>query len=316
MQTIVLGDPQPASTPDTFKIDLPPAIGRGGIDIRSFASGLRLIVVDLQPHQPTAFFSAQRERSVGFGFCLNGRFDCRVTCCRTPFTVEAGESGFLCFPESIERVEKIRTPSILRVYLIIDDDFLPILSKGEEDLFSPVLNRVEQKHHTRVIDTITPLMQAVLHQILHCPYSGMTGQLFLESKAMELLAHKIEQLHPNGRSSNGALKSSDQECVHHAAEVLVNNLENPPDMNLLARSVGLSRSKLHRCFRLVYGLSPFEYLRNKRLQTAMQLLQGGEVNVTEAALSVGYANLSYFAKAFKNTFGLAPGELLKRSWSQ
>ena len=134
---------------------------------------------------------------------------------------------------------------------------------------------------------------------------------------MELLAHKIEQLHPNGRSSNGALKSSDQECVHHAAEVMVNNLENPPRYE----SAGTVRraepgANCHRCFRLVYGLSPFEYLRNKRLQTAMQLLQGGEVNVTEAALSVGYANLSYFAKAFKNTFGLAPGELLKRSWSQ
>ena len=179
MQTIVLGDPQPASTPDTFKIDLPPAIGRGGIDIRSFASGLRLIVVDLQPHQPTAFFSAQRERSVGFGFWLNGRFDCRVTCCRTPFTVEAGESGFLCFPESIERVEKIRTPSILRVYLIIDDDFpAHFKQRGGGSVFLPSSTVWNKNNHTRVIDTITPLMQAVLHQILHCPYSGMTEAAF------------------------------------------------------------------------------------------------------------------------------------------
>jgi AraC-like DNA-binding protein len=101
--------------------------------------------------------------------------------------------------------------------------------------------------------------------------------------------------------------------VHHAADVLVANLENPPDMTLLARSVGLSRSKLHRCFRQAYGVSPFEYLRNHRLQTAMLLLQGGEVNVTEAALTVGYTNLSYFAKAFKAMFGVAPGGLLQYS---
>ncbi len=79
----------------------------------------------------------------------------------------------------------------------------------------------------------------------------------------------------------------------------MNNLDNPPDTMELARSVGLSRAKLHRCFRRVHGVSPFEYLRNHRLRTAMMLLQSGKINVTEAALSVGYANLSYFSKAFK-----------------
>jgi AraC-like DNA-binding protein len=45
----------------------------------------------------------------------------------------------------------------------------------------------------------------------------------------------------------------------------------------------------------------------------MTLLQSGKINVTEAALSVGYANLSYFSKAFKAMFGVLPGELLRHS---
>ena len=43
----------------------------------------------------------------------------------------------------------------------------------------------------------------------------------------------------------------------------------------------------------------------------MHLLQAGEINVTEAALRVGYANLSHFAKAFKSMFGVSPKELLQ-----
>lgn len=78
----------------------------------------------------------------------------------------------------------------------------------------------------------------------------------------------------------------------------------------LSRTVRLSRSKLQRCFLRVYGVAPFEYLRNHRLQTTRRLLQRGESNVTEAALRVGYANLSYFAKAFKTMFGVTLGELL------
>jgi AraC-like DNA-binding protein len=81
----------------------------------------------------------------------------------------------------------------------------------------------------------------------------------------------------------------------------------------LVRLTGLNRDKLHRCFRAVFGLSPFEYLRKQRLQKAMLLLQDGELNVTEAAAMVGYNNLSYFAKAFKSMFGIAPGELRKAS---
>lgn len=47
-------------------------------------------------------------------------------------------------------------------------------------------------------------------------------------------------------------------------------------------------------------------------QTASLLLQEGDINVTQAALSVGYTNLSNFANAFKARFGMTPGEFLQR----
>jgi hypothetical protein len=52
---------------------------------------------------------------------------------------------------------------------------------------------------------------------------------------MELLAHKMEQINPGGRSNSAPIKPSDAERVRHAAQLLVNNLENPPDIMTLAR---------------------------------------------------------------------------------
>ncbi len=156
---------------------------------------------------------------------------------------------------------------------------------------------------------MTPVIKAILHQMLHCPYHGMTRRIFLEGKAMELLAYKLEQIYPEDRFKSVSIKASDAERVYHAAHLLARDLENPPDIMTIARSAGLSRAKLYRCFRQIMGVSPSEFLRNQRLQTAMQLLQDGELNVTEAALMVGYTNLSYFAKAFKLMYGIAPGEL-------
>ena len=183
------------------------------------------------------------------------------------------------------------------------------LAHGDEDRFDTVLKCLEKKRPSRIGNTITPVMKAVLYQIFHCPYHGATRQIFLEGKAMELLAHKLEQLGPGRGSGRASMKSPDDERVRHAAHMLVHDLENPPDIMTLANSAGINRNKLHRGFRRMFGLSPFEFLRNQRLQTAMLLLQDGQVNVTEASLMVGYTNLSYFAKAFKSMFGISPSEL-------
>lgn len=204
---------------------------------------------------------------------------------------------------------------MLRVYLMIHGDGLFKLLKGSEDRFSPVLKSLEVKSHSRFCNVITPVMKVVLYHIIHCPYTGMTRQLFLEGKAMELLAHKLEQLCPGRGRHHCAMKSSDVERIHHAAHLLVRDLNNPPDIMALTSLVGMNRDKLHQCFRKVFGLSPFEFLRDQRMKTAMLLLQDGDLNVTQAAMMVGYTNISHFARAFKSKFGITPGQLRKSTMS-
>lgn len=313
MKTIQLGSPIPTSIPNKFKVDLPTDRGQGGFSLDCFASGLKLCVMKTAFTEPHYIQSISNQPTVGFGFCLNGQLEGQVGCLDGPFSINAGDSGFFAFPKQVEMNEKISKGEVLRVHLLLDGDSLAMLANGEEGRFLPALKSLDHHHACRMGDTTTPLMKAVLQQLLCCPYCGATRRLFIESKAMELLVHKLEQLRPCRcvHSSADVIKAADKERVHHVAHILMSDLENPPDINTLARSVGLSRSKLHRCFQTVYGVSPFDYLRHHRLQTAMLLLQNGEVNVTEAALTVGYTNLSYFAKAFKETFGITPGQLLK-----
>jgi AraC-like DNA-binding protein len=196
---------------------------------------------------------------------------------------------------------------------MLEGELLSSFAQGDEDYFLPVFKSLDKNQFSRMVHHTTPLMRAILHQIIHCPYGGVARRFYLEGKAMELLSCKLEQLNPSNIHRNSKLKSADYERILHAAEILAGNLENPPNTRMLASSVGLSHSKLHRCFRQVYGVSPFEYLRDHRLQTAMLHLQNGKSSVTEVALRVGYSNLSYFSKAFKATFGVAPGELLHNS---
>ncbi|MEL6863472.1 MAG: ATP-binding protein [Bacteroidota bacterium] len=78
-----------------------------------------------------------------------------------------------------------------------------------------------------------------------------------------------------------------------------------------SKAMHLSRSQLHRKLKAMTGLSPSAYLRQVRLERARQLLQKDIGNVSEVAFQVGFANIPYFHKCFKEQFGMTPGEILR-----
>lgn len=78
-----------------------------------------------------------------------------------------------------------------------------------------------------------------------------------------------------------------------------------------ANGIAMSERQLQRKLKAIMNYSPREYLRNFRLRKAMKLLQSGS-SVADAAYSVGFTSLSYFAKCFKARYGLTPSQVFDR----
>lgn len=76
----------------------------------------------------------------------------------------------------------------------------------------------------------------------------------------------------------------------------------------LSRKMGVSRVQLHRKLTALTGYSPGDLLREFRLQRAADLLRQKAGNVSEIAFQVGFENLSYFTKVFKQKFQVTPSE--------
>jgi AraC-like DNA-binding protein len=74
----------------------------------------------------------------------------------------------------------------------------------------------------------------------------------------------------------------------------------------LARIVGINDCKLKAGFRQVFGTTVFGYLHDCRMERSRQLLEAGEMSVTEAARAVGFVSRGHFAAAFKRRFGVNP----------
>ena len=79
----------------------------------------------------------------------------------------------------------------------------------------------------------------------------------------------------------------------------------------LAYDMAMSRTNFFRKFKALTGGTPNDYLKNYRLTRAAELIRGG-ARINETAEKVGFTSSSYFAKCFKQRFGVLPKDLRRR----
>lgn len=74
----------------------------------------------------------------------------------------------------------------------------------------------------------------------------------------------------------------------------------------LAAAMGMSHSTLYRKVKSYTGESINSFIRSIRLKQAAQLLVDSDLNVSQIAYRVGFADVNYFGKCFKQQFGMSP----------
>lgn len=79
------------------------------------------------------------------------------------------------------------------------------------------------------------------------------------------------------------------------------------DARAIARGYGISAATLNTWFSNLYGMTVAAYVRRERMMRAASLLERG-ARVADVAISVGYANPSKFAAAFKRERGTSPSD--------
>lgn len=95
------------------------------------------------------------------------------------------------------------------------------------------------------------------------------------------------------------LETKDFMDAHFLAEI---------DVASLTHTACMSKFNFIRLFKLTFGLSPYQYLLNKRLNFAKNQILSGE-QVTDVAFQTGFANVAAFSKAFKSHFSVAPSKV-------
>lgn len=74
----------------------------------------------------------------------------------------------------------------------------------------------------------------------------------------------------------------------------------------------LSNSQVYRKIKQKTGLSPSNYIQQKRLEQAVILIQETDLPICQIAYQLGFNTASYFSRCFSEVFGYPPSELRKR----
>lgn len=156
---------------------------------------------------------------------------------------------------------------------------------------------------------------SLVQQILDDQKDGLIHATLVESKAIELFSLQLrrweEEIVKTPATKSGQLRTADVENIIMARNLLVNNLKDAPTIEALSRKSGVNRQKLKQGFKKMFGTTINEYLRNERMRLAKQLLLAENPIVKEVATAVGYENQSYFARRFREKYGLYPNEYIR-----
>ncbi|WP_310556160.1 response regulator [Flavobacterium sp.] len=109
------------------------------------------------------------------------------------------------------------------------------------------------------------------------------------------------------------INSVDEKFIEKLQVVLDKNLSNSEfTSENFSTAVGMSRMQLHRKLKSLLGVTATEFLRNERLKTASELLKKGNGNISDVAYAVGFNDVSYFSKCFKEMYQCTPSEMINK----
>ena len=219
------------------------------------------------------------------------------------FAINNGVDGVVEF--SYERPLRWLTIHIPRVCL---SRLIETQSDGVTSTWLTDLMEDDNRKFYCHIDALTNQMQSAVAQVCACPNKSIANTLFAKAKALELISLKLSQISNSEDKSRMKVCPHDEALMIKAANLLTSDLACPPALDELAKAIGISRTRLVSLFPMVLGETPYTFLRRARLSRAKNLLEVEGKNVSEAAWSVGYSEISPFHRAFVKEFGIKPGD--------
>jgi len=142
----------------------------------------------------------------------------------------------------------------------------------------------------------------------------------LQSRIINLLDNRkklAEIINRNATNKNTIITDSlnriDNEFIEKITGIIKENLDSDKiDVAFIAEKMNMSHSTLYRKIKALSGISVNEFIRKVRIKNAEKLLLTGKYTISEISYMVGINSITYFRQCFKEEYGMAPSEYIKK----
>jgi AraC family transcriptional regulator len=135
----------------------------------------------------------------------------------------------------------------------------------------------------------------------------LTVTNFIDNSLVERLANDIVlTLTMNKKSTHYVLGAKQ---LSKLDEYIAANIDQPISVLDMAGVLAMSAGHFSRLFKASVGVSPFDYLIQKRLSTARNYLCSTKQGLSDIALACGFSSHSHMSMAFTRYLGVAPSLL-------
>lgn len=149
-------------------------------------------------------------------------------------------------------------------------------------------------------------LKGIIQEILGFRSAIDQQDLFLKIKIHEFLFYLFGATLPTD-----PIKPEIRDRLAESKKNIEQNFTRHFTIRQLARSSGMNTTSFKSGFKKAFGMAPFEYLVEIRMQHALSLLQKRDLSIQRVADAAGYKSFGSFIKAFKRKFGVTPGQIKK-----
>lgn len=155
-------------------------------------------------------------------------------------------------------------------------------------------------------ELISPKIQQVALEIIQSDTPDSLSDFYFKIKAEELIYLTLKELFKRENPTTHALNQIDVQKIYKVRDTILTDLTLTPVIKDLAAQIGMSESKFKRLFKQIFGDSFFSYYQKFRIKEAARLIKENKMSVSEVGFTMGFTNLSHFAKVFEEHVGMKP----------
>lgn len=157
-------------------------------------------------------------------------------------------------------------------------------------------------------DNRMQLLQSQLLELDH-QHSLLLNQLKIQSTLIEIIAHQIDGLMVENESRQIINLKSIHDKIMLAKKLIDSDISKNYTITELAKEVGTNEQYLKKYFKAYFGKTVSNYITDRKMTFAKELIINGEYRVVDVARMTGYKHSTHFTTAFKKYFGFIPNSL-------